>query len=125
MAAEEYKLIFDDRGEYLHVTLEAKDAITLETAVSYLNELMARLRESGHNKLLLVRETPMLLSEGQFSILSAVLVNLLPPNTRFALVDLSPCFQMLTKVLARTAPQRDREVTVFNDLATAQEWLLK
>jgi len=119
----EYKLTFEDRGPYLYVRLEA-EVITLGTAVSYLNEVMGRLRGSAYRKLLLIRDTPMHMTERQFKITAAVLINLLPSNVRFALVDLSPSFKILAQVMAQCAAEKDRQVKVFNDLSVAEKWLL-
>lgn len=119
----DYKLRYEDREAYLVVSVEAKET-TIESAVSYLNELMASLRRSGHRRLLLIREASNTMPEGHLKIIAAIMINLLPSGVRFALVDLTPSFQILQRVIARSAAERGREVKVFADRANGEAWLL-
>ena len=123
MTSDLYDLRFEDRSDYLYAHVKA-ELITLEIAVQYINRTVARLRESMHNRMLFVRETPMLTTESHYSIISSVILNILPVDARVALVDQSPAHDVVAKVINSEAAEKKRTVRAFAHLPEAVSWLL-
>ena len=122
MDGKPYTLSFEPRPDYLHVTLTA-ESIDLEIAVTYINELMAYLRESGDECVLFIRDTPVMFNRRHYATIASVIVNILPKGIRFAVVDLSPSESLVTKVITdegKTHPN----VNAFRNESDAIAWLM-
>src|SRR4051794_33867599 len=102
-----YNLTVEDRAAYLYACVEA-EVITLDIALRYINETVGHLRNTEHMRMLFVRETPMMASKTQYSLIAAMIFNTLPPQARVALVDRSPAYPVVLQCVNELAAARRR-----------------
>ncbi|MFL6373024.1 MAG: hypothetical protein ACJ73D_00005 [Pyrinomonadaceae bacterium] len=119
-----YNLTVEDRAAYLYACVEA-EVITLDIAVRYINETIGHLRKSEHSRMLFVRETPMMASKTQYSLIAAMIFNTLPSQARVALVDRSPAYPIVMECVNDLAAARQRDVQAFDSVDPAEAWLLQ
>ena len=123
MTSHRYSLTFEYRPEYLHAELEA-ELINLDIAISYINELIAELRNSAAKRVLFQRKTPTVLARSDYSMIVNIIANQLPKDVCFAVVDRSP-----TPYLVKNAIRDEREhdhpnINAFDSIEEAEAWLL-
>lgn len=116
-----YEISCEDRNGYLLVKV-SDTSISLAEAVDYTNKVMRRFREGGYKDVIVVRDVPLDLTERQLRIFGDVIANMLPADGRMAIVDQAGTFDE-TKVVAKTAQLRERNVSVFRDVASAEDWI--
>ena len=119
-----YKLTLEDRAAYLYACVQA-EVITLDVAVRYINETVGHLRASRHSRLLVVRETPMMVTQAYYSMIAAMILNTLPKDTRTALIDRSPARLIVSKCWTDLAAERKMDVRAFDAIGPAEAWLLE
>ena len=122
MVSELYKLTVEDRQEYLYACVTAP-YMSLEVGVNYSNELISHLRETGHNKVLFVRETPEMQSEAHYKIVASIIANMLPPQITLAVVDRSASHRLVKKAIL-AARETNRPINAFDTFEQAEAWLL-
>ena len=118
-----YQLVFESRPRYLYAHLRA-EYIDLDVAISYVNELVGHLRSTEHTRLLLVRDTPTIISRRQYSIIGNMIINTLPAAVRFAMIDHSPSRPVVASVMIEEAKAKHREARVFQTFGDGEAWLL-
>ena len=123
MSLKPYDLTFEDRAEYLYVCVQA-DIISLDIAIQYINEVMVHLKQTGATNVLLVRETPMMISATHYSIVGSMIINMLPKALRVALVDHSPAYRVVVGFVNAEAKEKDRDIRAFESFEEAEAWLL-
>ena len=72
-----YRLSFEHPDRYILAKLDA-DLINLGTAVVFVNDLVGEVRRAGLRKVLIVRETPVVLPREQDELVAKLIANLLP-----------------------------------------------
>lgn len=123
MSAKSYELTFEDRGAYTYACVQA-EVINLTIAVQYINEMISHLRQVGAKKLLFVRETPMMMSSREYSIIGSFIINVLPRDVRVALVDRSPSHRIVVEFINAEAKEKSRDLRAFEIFEEAEAWLL-
>lgn len=118
-----YELTIEDRPGYLYVCVQA-DFIDLRIAVSYINELMSHLCATRCTNVLFVRETPAMVSKAHYAIICSVIINMLPADVTFAMVDRSPAHLIVREQILLEAKQKNRNIRPFDSFDEAEEWLL-
>jgi hypothetical protein len=121
--ASHYEFIIEDRPGYLYARYGG-DPVTLEMIVKMVNSVAERIRARGHDRVLLVRDSPLLESEANRSMVAAMLRNLVAPNVRFASVDAYGNDPELARRAAAASRKAGLDLTAFDSEAEAEEWML-
>ncbi|HTH52285.1 MAG TPA: hypothetical protein VL501_10150 [Pyrinomonadaceae bacterium] len=117
----DYRLTIEDHTAYLYASVAA-DAISANSTVAYSNAISLQLRNSGHHKLLFVRQCP-LLEPWEHSLTTHLMRDSLPSRVTIASVDEydnSPS-GIAANDLASNAAGFD--VRTFTTVEAADDWL--
>jgi len=123
MASHPYTLLFEDHPGYLFARVNAH-VVGLETAVTYINETVKRVRESGAKRVLFIRDTPAAISAREYAMIGSIMMNIIPADVRVAIVDRSPTTSLVIRTINTEAEQKGRDIRAFGDLEEAKVWLL-
>lgn len=124
MQIKPYDLTIEARPRYFYACVQA-DLISLEIAVQYINELMARLRATDYDRVLFVRETPSMVSRTHYAIVASVIANMLPKDVKFAVVDRSPSHAVIKRAIIQEREDKHRNINAFDSFEEAEDWLLE
>src|SRR4051794_23263847 len=113
-----YELTLEDREHYLYACVQA-EFIDVAVALLYINDLIARLREMHHSKVLLVRDTPHKVTKGDYYMTSGALATLLPKDKKVAIVDRSPSHEIVKQVIKEHSSRRP-SIDAFDSFEEAE-----
>jgi len=117
-----FKLTIEKRPGYLYARYEA-DPVTLSDVIATVNGVAQAIYESGYDRVLLVRNSPLLESEDNRELLNAMLKKHVPKGVKVALVDI---FGNDPEAVARAAEASKTvgwDLTIFPTVAEAEQWL--
>ena len=116
-----YTLEMEDRGEYLYV-LAGGDKLTPKISAQYWNEIAEKCFELERMKILIEKDFVESVTPAEMLQMAEYLGQLLPTR-RIAFVDRydHEAINELGKKLARN---RDVMTQIFDDVKTAEKWLL-
>lgn len=121
MDAAEYKLTFDDRGDYLFVQISGRDSFA--SSLRYWNEIADEIEKRGHRKLFVhenltdgisARETYDLIMDLKQSVLKDVKIALVDENSANTFVN------NLGKLIANRSGAK---VRIFSRPDKARRWI--
>ena len=118
-----YELTFEERPDYLYVCVRAQ-IIDLEVAILYIDEMMMHLSVLGWDRVLFVRDTPMMASDSHYAIVGNTILNMLPVDIKFAFVDKSPSRELVQKTAEAAAARRNLHLRTFDTVEEAEQWLI-
>ena len=117
-----YLLTFTEHPEYLYANLTA-NTISSEIIRGYTEEIVARCNETGKHRILLYRDIPALLSEGEvFHTVKESLDALL--GKKLALVNPHAAIQPGIEFGVTVGQNRGGNYCSFTNVADAEAWLL-
>lgn len=116
-----YDIECDERNGYLLVRI-TDTFIRLPDAVDYTNKVMRRVREKGYKGVIIVDEVPLRMDPDQLKLFGNVIANMLPADTRMAVVDATPSHDA-SLVFAEVARGRHKDVRIFRNLQDAEQWI--
>jgi hypothetical protein len=85
--AEPYKLLVEEHGQYLRVEYGG-NPLTLEMLMRIVNEVGRYIREKGFDRVLILRDAPLLGSDANRAMVAAMVRTMVGENVRFAIVDI-------------------------------------
>ena len=118
-----YKLTFEEGDDYLSACIEA-DSVSFEMIIEYTNKIVQRLKESSHNRLLLVNESPVLPSTDCYVIASYIVKNAISANVKIAVVDKYPGNSRKQAQITQHSRAAGLDTESFSDVEQAEVWLL-
>jgi hypothetical protein len=118
-----YTLSLEDHENYVFARV-TPHVVGVETAVTYLNETLKLVREKGARKLLFFREAFVSMPAREYEMIGSIVVNVVPEDVRFALVDRSPLTSMVIDTVNTKAQEGGRDIRAFADIDAARIWLL-
>jgi hypothetical protein len=117
-----FKLTIEKRPGYLYAHFEG-DPVTLSNIIDTVNGVAGAISEGQYDRLLLVRNSPLLQSDENRQLLNAMVKARLPEGVKCALVDI---YGNDAAAIAR-AIEASRSVgwdlTAFESIEAAEEWL--
>lgn len=123
MPTNPYKLTFEDRKGYLYAHVSAAK-ITEHSALRYLKEVADRCEELETTHLMVYRDIPAMLPDGVlFFVTTEFLAMIRGIRTAFVNPYLSNDDAM--EFAMRVGTNRGGDYCTFNNIADAEEWLLK
>jgi len=118
-----YLLTFTEYPEHLFANLTG-DTISVEVIRDYINEVVAKSNETGKHRILLYRDIPAVLSEGEtFYTVSESLDAL--RGKKLALVNPHSAIETAVDFGVTVGQNRGGNYRSFNNTADAEAWLLK
>ena len=123
MSSHLYSLSLEDRKEYLFAHVRTQ-TVGIEQAVTYISEVVARVRDHRAKRLLFVRETHVDIPAREYELIGSIVTNVIPEDIRVAVVDLSPKTPVVVETINTVAQAKSRDVKAFDDLDEARVWLL-
>ena len=122
--AAPHKLLIEEREGYLYVVYGG-DPLTLDMIVRTINAVADRIRSAKYDRVLLVRDAPLLESDENRAMVASMIRNLLGDGVRFAIVDVygNPPDEVERAVAASRAAGWD--LTSFRTEDAAIEWLTR
>lgn len=118
-----YLLTFSEHPEYLYANLTG-DAISAEIIRGYIGEIVARCSETGKHRILLYRDIPAVLTEGEvFHSVNESLDALI--GKKLALVNPHAAIQPGIEFGMTVGQNRGGNYRSFTTVADAEAWLLK
>jgi len=120
--SQPYELTFEDRPGYLYAHLKG-DTISSEVIRSYVAEIVAKSNSTGQGRILLYRDIPAVLSEGEtFFTVRESLESL--RGKKLALVNPHADINKEVKFGMTVGHNRGGNYADFEDIAAAEKWLL-
>ena len=92
--------------------------------MGYMNRLAALLRETNSDRLLIVRQTPMMDSEYQYSLTWGLLRNTIPHGTKIAVVDDHDNEPRMIAIALAAGRKAGLDMQGFDTIKAAETWLL-
>ena len=123
LEVKRYSFTFEYRPSYLYANLNV-DAVTLETAMAYVYEMVNELRRSEVKKLLCVRNTTDVLPRKDYELLFKLCVSRLPGDVKFALVDRSSQSEIIRTGIDKEQTNGHPLIGGFKSIGEAESWLL-
>lgn len=121
--APTYNLVLERRDGYLYACVTA-DLITLNMVVEYLNRISQAARDSHSGRLLFVRRTPLMDSTADYQLAANLLRNMLPPDTKIAIVDEHDNDPAGARHKIQVLGSRGLNAKAFDQVSEAEGWLL-
>jgi hypothetical protein len=123
MPTKPYKLIFEQRDDYLYAHVTAA-SIDEKNALKYLREIANRCETLETSRLMLYRNIPVMLPDGVlFLVTTNFLAMIKGIRTAFVNPYLSNADAM--EFAMTVGNNRGGDYCTFNNIADAEEWLLK
>ena len=120
--SQPYELTFEDRPGYLYAHLKG-DTISSEVIRSYVAEIVAKSNSTGQGRILLYRDIPAVLSEGEtFFTVRESLESL--RGKKLALVNPHADINKEVKFGMTVGHNRGGNYADFEDIPSAEIWLL-
>lgn len=119
---EQYSLIFTLHPRYLFAELKS-DIITIGMIHDYVSELVAKSDETGKDHILLVRDIPVVLSQGEVFHTVSESLNALR-GKKLALVNPYAAIGPDLEFGMTVGKNRGGDYATFNNIADAEAWLL-
>ena len=121
--AKPYKITFSERTAYLYAHLEG-DTISEEIISGYITEVVEKSNETGLHKILLYRDIPAVLTDGEvFRTVNDSLRAL--TGKKVALVNPHAAIQTIVEFGMTVGQNRGGNYQSFTNVAEAEAWLLK
>lgn len=117
-----YKLTFELRPEYLFVGVESDD-MNEEMALDYLGKIGAKAREEGIDRLMVVRNVPVMLSDADLFTTTNFFMGLMS-GKRVAFVNPHAAIADDMEFAIRIGTNRGAVYGLFDNEQSAEEWLL-
>ncbi len=118
-----YLITFTVNPEYLYADLKG-ETISAEIIRDYIREIVAKSNETGKHRILLYRDIPAVLSGGEvFFTVSESLDALM--GKKLALVNPHLAIESAIDFGVTVGQNRGGNYRSFNNVAAAEEWLLK
>ncbi len=124
MATLDYELTIEERKGYLYACVES-DVISFDMIIEYTNEIVQRLRQNGHERLLLHTETPVLGSTDCYEIASYIIRNAISRHVRIAIVDSLPGHARSQEQISKVSRTAGLDLRSFDSIDAGEAWLLK
>jgi hypothetical protein len=118
-----YELTIEERVGYLYV-LYGGDPLTLEMILKIINTVATKIREHGYDRVLLVRNAPILENDENRAMVARIISNLLGTGVRFAIVDAYGNDPILERKAVESARAAGWDLTGFDTIEQAEAWLL-
>ena len=117
-----YEIIFTEHPEYLYVELRG-GRVSPDIIRDYIADILAKCGETGKTRILLYRDIPAVLSEGEvFHTVNESLQAL--SGKKLALVNPHENIRSAVEFGMTVGQNRGGNYRSFNNVAEAQEWLL-
>lgn len=117
-----YELFLEDRPHYLYALVKA-DAISPEIAMAYIEQITERLESVGYERLLLHRDIPDMLPDGQLFMVAADFQQKLR-GIKTAYVNKFSENDEAFDFAVRVGTNRGAEYAIFATDEDAEEWLV-
>ena len=117
-----YELRLEERPGYLYAHVSAP-AITEEIAFAYLDEVLARCRVGGHRYLLLHRDIPEMLPDGELFFVAAEFQRRLQ-GIKTAFVNEFDEHSETFDFAVTVGTNRGAQYALFDSADAAEEWLI-
>ena len=121
--SEPYRITFEERPEYLYVYVTG-NADSYEISRSYWLEISAMSEKTGYKKVLIEEDIPEALSMSDMYRLASELPQMGFSSVRVAFFDRYAEQNELNEFGELIAVNRGITGKIFNDLQTAEKWLL-
>lgn len=123
MASRSYTLTFTVHPDYLYAELMS-EAVNTEIIRGYVNDILAKCDETGRSKILLYRDIPAVLSEGEvFHTVSESLRAF--EGKKLALVNPHEAIRTAVDFGMTVGQNRGANYQSFPTVTEAEAWLLK
>ncbi len=117
-----YKLTFAQRPHYLYACIES-DTIDAATALQYLGEIAKKCSELSTERLMIYRDIPDTLSDGDLFFVTNKFIGL-TGRTRVALVNPYAANHKDMEFAIMIGNNRGADYEVFTSAADAERWLV-
>ncbi len=118
-----FSLTFTEYPDYLYANLRA-DTISAEIIRGYISQIVAKCKETGKNRILLYRDIPAVLSEGEtFHTVNESLDAL--TGIKLALVNPHEAIHPKVEFGVTVGQNRGGNYQSFDNVPAAEAWLLK
>jgi len=117
-----YELFLEDRPHYLYALVKA-DAISPEIAMAYIEQITERLEGVGYERLLLHRDIPDMLPDGQLFMVATDFQEKLR-GIKTAYVNKFTVNDEAFDFAVRVGTNRGAEYAIFNNDEAAHDWLV-
>lgn len=121
--AQPYLLTFTIHPEYLYANLKG-DTISSKIIRDYISELVAKCEETGKHRILLYRDIPAVLSEGEVFFTVSESLDALA-GKKLALVNPHAAIMPEVDFGVTVGQNRGGNYRCFSSVAAAEAWLLK
>ena len=121
--AKSYRLTFTEHPEYLYANLTGS-TISAEIIRDYVGEIVAKCEATGKNRILLYRDIPAVLSEGEVFFTVSESLDALA-GKKLALVNPHSAIDAEVDFGVTVGQNRGGKYGSFTDVAAAEAWLLK
>jgi hypothetical protein len=117
-----YELTFEERPGYLFVRINA-DAITLETALEYLQEIADKFEELGTRRAILERDIPTTLSDADLYFVVQHMIQIMG-DRRLAVVNSFTSNQESMAFATLVSANRGAQYRAFDNITDAEAWIM-
>lgn len=119
----QHKLLIEERPGYLYAVYGG-DPLTLEMILTTVNKVVERVRARGYDRVLLMRDAPILESDTNRAMVAAMIRNLLGNDVRFAIVDAYGNDPEATRRAVEASRRAGWDLTGFDSESEAEAWLI-
>ena len=120
--AENYKLTFEMREDYLYAHVEC-ESMSLDLAKQYIKEIAEKCREVRAQCVIIDRHCPDSLSNAMSYLAISELCELAPPGFRMGIVDDDAENRRHLEFGLKSIEKSDVEVQIFANMKEAEVWL--
>jgi hypothetical protein len=123
-ANKSYNLTFEIRPKYLFARVASK-TITPQMVVSYLHEITEKCQKMGRNRLMIERDIPATISDGDVLFTGTEFAHMGLENIRIAFVDAREENKENLGFAMMVVNNRGADLELFSNVADAEKWLLR
>ena len=119
---EPYKLLIEEHEHYLRVEYGG-NPLTLDMLTRIVNDVGNRIRAGGFERVLILRDAPLLQSDANRAMIAAMIRNKLGTRVRYAIVDIYGNDPTEVAHAAAASRAAGWDLTDFSTELEAIEWL--
>ena len=121
--AKPYELAFEERPEYLYAVVRS-DTMQRDTALAYLTEIADKCAQLGCKRLLIERDVPVMLPDGDLFFVTNAFLELIKGRI-VAVVNPHATLQDDMQFAITIGTNRGGNYKLFDNVPAAEKWLLR